>query len=148
MKKVTIAVQKRISFVNGVKSVGLIPVPEDADKIKHFHNNQILHIAVKGEVDPRSLRQLSLYWVCVNKLLQNSDFPSEKDVDEYVKKKCHYVEWFTDLNGKQTFRTKSISYENMDQPDFNVFMDNAIPVIANFLNVTEEDLLNSTNDIE
>jgi hypothetical protein len=150
MKKISIAMQKKEDITTATSlSIGeyLVPIPEDSGKLKAFHVNKILHVIVKGEIDPRSLTQLALYWVCCQKVADNTDFPTDKDVDEYVKKKCHYVEWFHGLDGKQTFKTKSISYENMDQPDFNKFMDDALPAMAEIINVTPEALVNSRFDI-
>ncbi len=146
MKK-TLAMQKRIVFDNGVRCLGFIPIEQDKDKIKAYHLNQILQVEVRGNVDPRSLKQLALYWVFCKKVAENTKFPTSKDVDEYVKLRCQYVDTFYNQQGQSKYRTKSISFEAMKQPDFNVFMDNSIPIMAEMLNVTEEALLNSQNDI-
>jgi len=147
MKKVSIAVQKRkAKDVDPNKSV-LVPVDGAREHLKAYHINQILHVTVQGEIDPRSLKQLALYWVCCKKVADNSSFPTDKDVDEYVKLKCHYVEWYYGRDGCQSPRTKSISFENMEQPDFNEFMDNAIPVMADILGCTEDQLISSQFDI-
>jgi len=143
MKKIKIAVQLKDSISGKI----LVPVPEDEKKLRAYINNQILYVEIKGSISPRSLQQLRLYFGCCGKVAMNTPFPSEKDVDEYVKLNCHFIEYFYDHLGNRRFRTKSISYENCDQPDFNQFMDDALPVMADILGCTVKQLIDSLNDL-
>ena len=144
MKKVKIAVQLR----DGESGRILKPVDGTRGKLKPFKINQILSCDITGTIDPRSLAQLRLFFRLAETVKQNSHFPRVEDVVEHIKRKCHYVDEFINHNGIIEYRTKSISFENCDQPEFNDFMENAIPAMADTLGCTEEELINSQYDVE
>jgi len=146
--KTTIAMQKKIIVGGGYNPyIAFVPIPEHLDLVKDYHNNQILDVDVYGEITPRNLAQIRLYWVCCGKVADNTGFRSDKDVDEYIKLKLGHVETRYDKNGKPFYRTKSISFQRMKQKPFDKYMSAAMPIMADMLGVTEEELINSRNDI-
>jgi len=148
MSKLEIAMQKKTLIdVSGTAIEVFIPIDEDEDKAKEFQENQILDCDVKGEITPRNLAQIRLYWVLCGKVSDNTGFTKKEDVHEYIKIKLGHTETLYDQSGEPKYRTKSISFRRMKQKKFEQYMSAAVPLMADILNVTEEELTESQYDI-
>lgn len=94
----------------------------------------------------RNVRQLRLWWSLVTIVAEAMDLPKEN-----VKKDAAIALGFTETwigyDGRIHIDPKSIAIENMTQEDFDSFMGKAVELLAGWINVDQQDLLNRFNEL-
>ena len=96
---------------------------------------------VYGVRNPRSHRQLRLYWQMCRVVVDNSDFKSADAVDLYCKIEARLFEEI-EVNGRPI--VKSIGFKSMPHKEFCDYVDVAFRVMAEHLDVTVDELLNAS----
>ena len=101
--------------------------------------------------DNRSWKQLATFHsVCKyasEHYSEDSNLNTPAKVKEILKIQCKFVNYYTYYTNKKTgeetlhIKTKSLSYVNCDHQDATEFIDQAINLMANWLQVSVDDLL-------
>ena len=116
----------------------------DILETKNYLENQIVEFKPKkiGAKKMRSLIQMGLYRSLVAQIYYHMFvFINPVDLNEWIKLKLGYVDSVIYIDGKQHMKTGSLAFDSMDHARFCIFVDKAIPFIADLVGVTEEELL-------
>lgn len=132
----------------------LIPhTDEDKKKLNAYEQGQILVCKTKAPRRPRVYWRLKRYWaICklvADNAPENMPYLSDKDsVHFHVKVDLRMIKHWVVKPHKKTGKDVviveplSISYEKMSEEEFEAFENRAYPLMASWLNVTKEDLMN------
>jgi len=92
-------------------------------------------------VKVRNPAQLRAYWALVRFARQHQGYyATDEDMSDAIKCALGHCHVITKGDGTIIQRPKSIAFGNMDQDDFNQFMDGATRLIAETMGVTLDDL--------
>lgn len=97
--------------------------PFDAARLAEYPRGKALSVRISQK---RSLPQHRLYWALLQLVCENLDTPvTEEALHEWVKLKCGVTAAIPLKSGKVDIVPGSISFENMEQPEFQKFLDRA-----------------------
>ena len=111
---------------------GFVPADEDAEKfcLRIKHGDQVVMEARR----PRNIRHHKKYWALCGIVADNTDYGwSKNHVDYFFKIATGHFEEATDRNGNIHKITHSISFESMDQDEFNDFYKSVIDITCKHL---------------
>jgi hypothetical protein len=79
----------------------------------------------------RSLPQLRLYWSILGKVVEATDaYPTAEHLHDAIKLELGYVRPIRKIDGSLRFLPDSVALHEMEQPDFQVYFDRAMQLIA------------------
>lgn len=134
---IEVAMQKHGKSLHAMSS-------DDEEKLSELHDHQICRVKISGVKKPRSYRQLQLFWVCCEKVAENSSDPSwsTKDlVAEQVKLALRYIDAYMVVDGKIHIKTRSISFQDLPHMEACEFFDRAFAVMAEHLGIDVDALV-------
>ena len=128
------------------------PYDEDSKlESRGYVDNQVCEFSVKkaGAKKLRSIQQHGLYWGCITCLIRHEvrGITSKKAMAELVKIEADQIDSIIIINGKPNIVTKSESFDKMNHAESVDFMNAVIPVTADMLCVTEEQLIENWKEI-
>ncbi len=121
----------RKQTINGLA----VAVPVGADSVELLRSYEEGHEFIADTHGARNLKQLKLFWALVGLAADATDQPKEV-VKRSIAIKLGFVDTWVDLNGGTHIDAQSISCEKMTQAVFRDFFNNAIHVIAEWLNTS------------
>jgi hypothetical protein len=102
-------------------------------------------VKIFGVKNPRSIKQMRLYWQMCRIVADNSDLGTPEDVDTYCRVKARLFAGILfdekEMNGRMIL--KSISFKNMPHKEMCNYVDNALEIMADYLDVSVEELTNA-----
>ncbi len=125
----------------------LHPLPMDAEKVREYHDNQILRCKVSGTEKARSIKQMNTYWACCNEVANNTerkrwDTKNKADFQVRVELDFRDKEYIAVRpDGEIQFRYLSISFANLKHIAACNYFDRAFEVMAKVLGCTVEKLI-------
>jgi len=118
---------------------------------RNYKDNQVCEFSIKkaGAKKLRSLEMHRLYWGCVTCLTRHEvlGITSKKAMTELVKIKADQIDSIIIIDGKPNIVTKSESFDKMNHAESVEFMEAVIPVMAELLKVTPEELVENWKEI-
>jgi hypothetical protein len=106
----------------------LVPsLPEDEEKMTKWANDQILEVVIKKPRNPKFHRK---FFALINLVFTNQD--RYKIVDDLlieIKIRVGHYKEHIDIHGEVIYIPKSISFERMEEMEFEVFYNRTIDVI-------------------
>jgi len=118
---------------------------------RNYIDNQVCQFLLKkaGAKKLRSIEQHGLYWGCITCLIRHEIYgiTSKKAMAELVKIKAEQIDSIIIVNGKPNIVTKSESFDKMNHAESVDFMNSVIPVMADMLGVTEEQLIENWKEV-
>lgn len=131
-----------------IRSGALYPFSaEDKAELSNFHDNQIVHVRVKGTTKRRSILQLRLFWACCRTVSENTEdiaWNEKSKVAFQIKVALHFVDpnmIAVRPDGTVVFQYRSISFANLKHIEAGRFFDRAFEIMAAKIGVTVEKLL-------
>ena len=121
----------------------------DENAFKELKKNQVYFVEIKK---PRSIEHHKKIFALANCVIANLPETSiwhNKDAYTLIKAvelELGYVDQKIKLNGEVSHEPKSISFESLDQIEFQKLYDKAIVILAKMIDVTTEEL--ESNSIE
>lgn len=103
---------------------------------------------------PRNIRHHRKYWALLTLVFDNlpeeleAHFKSVEDLHYEIKLQTgHRDKWVT-MGGQEVWRVRSISFEKMDQTEFEAFYDAAVDVIVRYIlpGIEKEELINQITE--
>lgn len=80
---------------------------------------------------PRNVRRLQLYWALIQKVYENQQrFKSPENLSDALKVYVGHCEALKLRDGTIVQAPKSIAFANMEEPEFAMFLDRVIDVVA------------------
>lgn len=118
-------------------------LPYGAAAIKDFENVSGQKPVIVKAHQPRNPKHHDRIW-SIYQIAAETDpvLETADQINEWVKIKLGYVDYIIKHEGRSLVKTRSISFESMDQIKFKIFYDRAIKVLCERLGVDVEDLLN------
>ena len=125
--------------------------PESILESRNYVDNQVCEFSIKkaGAKKLRSLQQHGLYWGCITCLIRHEvrGIKSKKAMAELVKIEADQIDSIIIVNGKPNIVTKSESFDKMNHAESVDFINTVLPVMADLLCVTEEQLIENWKEI-
>ncbi len=122
-----------------LKAVGT-PALEALAAIKRGHD-------CMGDIrGARNVQQHNLFWSLMEVLAEATDTTKEA-AKEFVLKRLQYFDYLWLPDGTLHIKVKSIAFEKMEQAKFAELFNAAIPVIADQLGTTRQELVERFNDL-
>lgn len=112
----------------------------DQEQFSTLKNNTIYRAKI---VKPRHPEHHQLVMALCNAVVHNDRtglFPTVKSVLNKIKLNLGYIEGYQTIDEKVVVILKSISFDAMDQTEFQEFWNKALPIVARLLGVTEYQL--------
>lgn len=128
--------------VGGIVTRVVVPDAEiGAEILRSYVEGQPIVADVRGARNPR---QLNLYWVLMGFLADNHPLVKDKnDAHDKVRYGLGLVESTVDMAGVEHLRPKSISFESMDQGEFDPFFKRAVELICAWLGNSPEEVMDA-----
>jgi len=128
------------------------PYDEDSKlESRGYVDNQVCEFSVKkaGAKKLRSIQQHGLYWGCITCLIRHEvrGITSKKAMAELVKIEADQIDSIIIINGKPNIVTKSESFDKMNHAESVDFINTVLPVMADLLCVTPEQLIENWKEI-
>jgi len=107
----------------------------DCDKAKKYKVGDSLEISMRKPRNPLHHKKL---FAIINMCLQNMpDYMHQKyatsdSILDELKLQCGYYEMRVTLTGKRFYVPKSISFEKMDQTEFEKFYDKSLDIVLRY----------------
>jgi len=118
---------------------------------RNYMDNQVCEFSIKnaGAKKLRSIQQHGLYWGCITCLVRHEirGITSKKAMAELVKIEADQIDSIIIINGKPNIVTKSESFDKMNHAESVDFINAVIPVMADMLGVTPEQLIENWKEI-
>jgi hypothetical protein len=121
----------------------------DENEFKKLKNNVVYFVEIK---QPRNIEHHKKIFAITNCVLFNlPELSIWRDKTPYalikaIEMELGYVDQRILLNGDAYFEPQSISFESMNQLEFQEFYDKAIPILASMINVEVDEL--ESNSVE
>lgn len=122
----------------------LIPFDNESEnKLKNFIINEPLAGDISGARNPRSLKQLGLYWKACSVVAENTGDQTMNTADKVDWQLRNHLKFFdtgfTYVDGeKVAFKVRSISFKNLAHAEACDYFNEAFRVMADFLGVDTE----------
>ena len=123
-----------------------VAVPVGADSVEALRSYKDGHEFVADTHGARNLEQLKLFWALVGLVTEATDQPKEV-VKRSIAIRLGFVDTWVDLNGGTHVEAASISCEKMTQAVFRDFFNNAVNVIAEWLDTSPRAVRERFNDM-
>lgn len=127
------------------------PYGEEAiEKTKEYKINQILRTKIWGLLNPRSAKQLNLYWACCTYLAEIlSDIEAifeKRDIDfkiktSIAKENPWLIKRFAEVGGKIYHEPISIAYKNMKRLEANNYFNLAYGEMENMTGIDRDTII-------
>lgn len=120
---------------------------DDVDKVHKLLEGVDYRVTVTR---PRNLAHHRKYWALIHLVYDNlpeeleGKFKTPDDLHFEIKMQTGYRERYVTLGGAEIYRAKSISFEKMDQTEFEGYYDSALVVICKYIlpGITKEEIIN------
>jgi len=125
--------------------------------MKEIEYCKLCNQIIKVKIDERSIRQLNLYWSCIEIIREHKSVNNDGEIDQNwnTKEKCHsQIRWIlkfinkesavhfqTDKGSKLYFELKSISFEKSKHEESTQYINDAFSYISSELGITVEELI-------
>lgn len=124
-----------------------VPYSEvDKDITAEYKPNQIVKLKITGVQKPRSIKQLGTYFAGCRLLSENTEdqkWNTYQKVDYQLRNRLQFYDHDMTLviNGNVQFKIRSISFKNLKHIEANNYFDRAFDMMAKFLGVTVDVLI-------
>lgn len=123
-----------------------VAVPVGTESLEALRSYKIDDEFIADTHGARNLEQLKLFWTLVDLVVEATDQP-KKTVKRSIAIKLGFVDTWVDLNGGTHVEAASISCEKMTQAVFRDFFNNAVNVIAEWLDTSPRAVRERFNDM-
>ena len=134
------------------KGIVLYPFSkEDEEIIREYPENQIIKAKLSGVTIPRSYEQLKLYFICCQKVAENTDDPSwntKENVDFQCRIACRIIDKMLVVDGIVNVIPGSIGYDKLSHLKACNYFDRAFEIMAKKIGVTVDELTNEAKQGE
>ena len=113
-----------------IRNGNLVPVSQyDAQRLEDFKDGALFNLKSTRQ---RSNQHINLYWATLrNVCTATQKWPTEKHLHHELKLACgYYKTYFSQITGGIIRSVDSISFEEMDQAEFNKYFEMAMAKLA------------------
>ena len=132
----------RKQTINGLA----VAVPVGADSIASLRSYEDGHEFIADTHGARNIQQLKLFWSLVDLVHEATDQP-KKVIKRSIAIRLGFVDTWVDMHGNTHADAASISCEKMTQAVFRDFFNNAIGVIAEWLQTSPREVRQRFEDM-
>ena len=125
---------------------------EDLEILKEYKSHQILKVKLQGVKKPRSYKQLKLYWSACRIVSENTEdihWNTKAKVDFQCRVRLHFADpdcVVVKQDGNVAFKYLSIAFANLDHIMACNYFEQAFGVMAKFLGITTDTLMEQINN--
>lgn len=124
---------------------------DDLEKLKRLEHGRDYQVTVTR---PRNIKHHRKYWALLNLVFDNlpeeleAHFKSVEDLHYEIKLQTGHRDKWTTMGGQEVWRVRSISFEKMDQTEFEAFYDAALDVITRYIlpGIEKQELINQITE--